>query len=502
MRPALIAPLALALCLAALPAQPNFNKVMVSEVSWGEPDCVELTNHSHVTVVAINWTVRVRIQGAGDFVSDPFVAILAPGRQLVVFETSPAPPPPLPSDVLTTIGFTVDLPLGAGAFCVALYNEFGFPVDEVNVTNGTGAPGVAPFGGFLGHAVRSASGSTLSSGCVERIWGLDSDRGSDWTEQAAPSLGLENRNSGARGTDPAPLADIKLNEISAGASSFIELQRSGPAIDLDGWFLVFSEAQDAPRSFKYPFGPGSMIGGASPFAVIGDTPNPPAECPPATLYANVGIFGPLGLSASEFSVGLYDASGRCIDLVRATATDSELVHNEPRLPAARDRFTGAVRRSSLGAGVVGRTGSGQSGMDWHALATRTMGAANGASVGPAGHADPVDLRLNDGPLQSGAVAFILDGPDSWQGNLYAIAPSLFHSSGTGPLLGLGSDALSNFLLLLGLPPFTGALDAAGSARFDFGAFTLPFGTDIDLIAVVFTPAGAFVGRTLCLAYDA
>ena len=63
--------------------------------------------------------------------------------------------------------------------------------DNYIVLGGSGV-----FRGDRGEVTRDGTQSTASTGCLERIWGLDSDGGLDWTDQPETSAGYENRGSG------------------------------------------------------------------------------------------------------------------------------------------------------------------------------------------------------------------------------------------------------------------------------------------------------------------
>ena len=58
------------------------------------------------------------------------------------------------------------------------------------------------------------------------------------------------------------------------------------------------------------------------------------------------------------------------------------------------------------------------------------------------------------------------------------------SNGTGPFLGLGADAPTNWVNLMGVSPYFGTLDSNGSARYDFPAGSLPPGLGLDCLFYV------------------
>ena len=78
--------------------------------------------------------------------------------------------------------------------------------------------------------------------------------------------------------------------------------------------------------------------------------------------------------------------------------------------------------------------------------------------------------------------------------------SFGHLNGTGPIPGLGGDAIANWLSVGQIPG--AALDAQGSFRLDFN-FGTPVGIDADLIFLLQDPAagGAVVSLSHILEWD-
>lgn len=96
------------------------------------------------------------------------------------------------------------------------------------------------------------------------------------------------------------------------------------------------------------------------------------------------------------------------------------------------------------------------------------------------------MILNAGPGLSGA---------DW-----SFAMSAGHQNGLGSILGLGPDAIDNYLLLSSTPPWFGALDSRGSARLDAPGGTLPPGIDFDLLFVL-RVGGAVVALSPIIEFD-
>jgi hypothetical protein len=220
------------------------------------------------------------------------------------------------------------------------------------------------------------------------------------------------------------------------------------------------------------------------------------------------------VGSNEFTCALYDNLGRLVDLVRATGDDDTVVHNQPRLPSAWDDFTGAaVRADGAGDNVIGRlmvpspvfpgvivAVDTDTGADWRPLFTRSMGSENTAWVGNAGLGDILDVRLHDTAAGQGLTLIQNAGP-ARAGHAYSFFFSLGHLQGQGAFFGLGPDAISNWLLVLASPPFSGLLDARGSARFDIPSGSFGTGLDLDCIFILQDLSGQLAARTAIIEFD-
>jgi hypothetical protein len=131
-----------------------------------------------------------------------------------------------------------------------------------------------------------------------------------------------------------------------------------------------------------------------------------------------------------------------------------------------------------------------------------MGSANllTTQAGPAGHGDSFDVRLNEMAAGQGFQVIMNAGPAA-SSQTYNFFVSIGHSLGQGPFFGLGADALANFPLFYNVPPFSGLLDATGSARFEFNPGTFVPGIEADFIFLRQLPGGALAARTLVIAFD-
>lgn len=396
----------------------------------------------------------------------------------------------------------------ADAVTLTLVDVTDSVIDEVRIAGAAGThPGFSQGGVFYGVATRGGppAGAPWS---VHRIPGLDSDGGADWISQPVPNPAREPLNSGTRGTDPRPAEVILLNEIDPHPGDYVELFNPGPAaVDLQGWTLRCgrSPGNGIRTAVLQPF-PGATNLAAGAYLVIGDGAAAPAELPPGTAYVDLaGIAGgniPL-TEGQPFQFGLYDDLGRLVDLVRAAGDDDVMVQNRPRMPSHWSDFLGAAGRdlATSGAGAIGRTGPVDTnrGSDWRGVFQRTMGSANSGFSGSPGFGDPLSVRLHDDG--SGAIVILINAEAAAAGFGYGLLFSAYRLDGQGPFLGLGWDALSNYILLAGVPPFFGTLDAQAAARIDFDAPLLPPGLSWDFIFFVTTPAGALHARTLAIPYD-
>jgi hypothetical protein len=133
-----------------------------------------------------------------------------------------------------------------------------------------------------------------------------------------------------------------------------------------------------------------------------------------------------------------------------------------------------------------------------------MGSHNtGTNVfaGLPGLGDQLDVRVG-GTSPPGGVATIVNAGAAMAGKHFNLFSSYgAHHGGQGPILGLGFDALTNWVNLQGLAPWHATLDARGSYRFD-----LPPGTlgsfDADHIAFITDPvSGAILRWTKILEED-
>jgi hypothetical protein len=481
---------------AALSATPSFDKAMLTEVSWVAPRGYEITNFSGGAADLTNWRLRW-LNGATTVASDPIDVTIAPGESVVIMAAPPTDTIPLGTQVVNR--FPAGVPATPGPFTVALVDAIGTIFDEVHVNDPASPATDSPEAGGKnrGLAVRTVGPGVRS---VERIWGLDSDGGTDWTERVTRTLGRENSCDGARGSDPVPVLTVRINEIDD-SPDYIELYNpGGAAVDLSGWFLRMSGTQLVAHGTE--FLPGGTVIPPFGYVVLGDAAAAPAEIPGGVPYVEINAI-PYGIS--EYDCALYDARGRLIDLVRSTGNTGTVVHNHPRAPSHWADFTGSAGRNlNGGASAIGRSQAGadnDAGSDWFPIYTRTMGSANlsTSQAGPAGFGDVLDVRLNATGLGAGFQAIINAGPS---GNLtYNFVVSTVHSNGLGPILGLGPDVFANFATFYHVPPFWGLLNAAGSGRIEFDPGTLPPGVNADFIFFLQDGTGAIVRRTQVLEFD-
>jgi hypothetical protein len=487
----------------SLPIKPDFEKIMITEITSGTPDAVEITNFGTATTSLSGWRLHWK-DGASTSVATLSGSLLA-GQSLVVRDAAGVFPE-TPPGVNTLVAFP-GIATQTGDFVVALTGRGGVVVDEVRVSSTAGGFADGTLGGhFSGVALR-----TLGSlnGSIERIWGLDSNGGSDWTEQTTTSMGLENRNSGPRGSDPRPLSPILITEVDD-SPDYIELRNIGPARSLEGWTFISSGSQNQGNVTLRPF-PGPQFINANLHLVIGDGAAAPAEMPGFLPYVNLSAIGGgnIPFTTLEGSLALYDDYGRNIDEVRMMATTGPVVHNHPRAPGAPLSFGGGAPRTTLGDACVGRmvtTTDTNSGSDWSAISVRSMGLVNDVASTFTGAPGPgtaqlrLDVRAHETAAGEGLTLILNAGPGR-AGDTWNLALSGGHLNGTGPILGLGADAIDNFIMLSTTPPWFGTLDARGSARLDIPSGSVPVGIDFDTIFLLFNPQGGLVLYTPVIEYD-
>jgi hypothetical protein len=480
------------------PVPPLRNKLMITEVSTFQPQGLEIANFSTGPVSLSGWRVLWRQTGLGGGVEVALpVASLQPGEIAVIKEpggTLPEVPPGTQVfEVLPQIGTTTQ-PMAA-----ALRSPTGIIADEVRCS-----PSSLRLGGhFRGHAVDIQPGPAVGPRNCERIWGLDSNSGSDWTSNATRTFGLENTNAGFRGYDPLPPFAVRINELDT-IQDYIEFY-TPLAVDLRGWSVLCSPLQGTAHTVLTPW-PGPYPVAAGGFFVIGDFTTPPPELPGSALYRGLNTVsgGNIPWGTSEMDCALYDRYGRLVDLVRTTGHDDNVAHNHPRAPSVWSDFTGAASKHAAGAGVIGRNGLSSdtnTGNDWYPYTTRTMGFANGTGItGLPNGETQLDVRLNATGVGGGLTMIMNVGPEH-AGSLWTFAFTHGHLEGTGPILGLGPDALVNYVILSMTPPFFGVLDSKGAARLDVPSGTLPPGVATDNIFLIQNNTGAITRITAILEWD-
>lgn len=493
---------------------PNLAKLMLTEVAFGSVTGVEITNFDWTTAASLaGWSLRWQTGPSTEF-NALLGTLPALGFQqsAVVLAAGSAVPPELP----LTVPFATLLPALPGpsqGFRVGLVDPSGAVVDEVALKFGQSSPPPAILPG-LGHAFRGSVDVSLGIGGqtmlgIERIFGLDSDGGSDWTVQPDRSLGLRSRSSGTRGFDPQPIRRVLINELD-NTPDYIELLARQPesSIDLQGWTLVLRVNNGTvPLNEIHPF-PNSYVVLKDESLVIGNDASPPPELPSNSRYIDLSALNPPGgvinLDSEEFEIVLYDRLGRAVDVVRASGSLHPVAMNDPRTPCHWSEFRGLARRGLGGDRAIGRHSSTDThqGSDFKAIFTRSMGLANpsGSFQDPLGAASPLDFVASPGA--GGGLTFIWNAGGAAAGGTVTTLISLVHSNGAGPFFNLGADALTNFLTFGNLPPFQVTLDALGSARFDLSPASIPPGIDADLIAILMNATGtAVVGLTPIVEFD-
>jgi hypothetical protein len=473
-------------------APPSRTKLMITEVCNNPNPAVEITNFSGSSIDLSDYTVVVKSSNTtwsgalgATTLAAKGVAVVSRVGAADFPETPPVSPKlkVLPAGVSLSNGFSV---------VVALVDRTGVVVDEVRIENDLGGYSQGSLGGlFRGLAPRSAT--TVS---LERIWGLDSNSGGDWTRQVQTSMGLENRSSGARGSDPIATQDFVINEVDD-APDYIEFHvRSGGffgIIDGTNYELEIVNIINGSRQTIRPWkGTAAALYG---HPVIGTSASAPAEMPApvsASLpnYWNIAASGEsMSMTGDEQAITLYDNYGRVLDVVRTNwrlSSTNYFVNNNPRSPSHWSEWGGAVNRQNGGEGSYGRDAAAtdtNTGADWSNQITRSMGSDNGAAFGASLVTDLFDVRANNG--QGGGIAMILNAGSSMAGKKWSILISAQAPDfGRGPLMGLGWDALNNWVALYNDPFLSGTLDADGSGRFDYPSGLVPAGLIFDTMFIL------------------
>jgi len=492
----------IALCLLVLvgfaAGQNPFHKLMISEVTVGNTDGLEITNHGSLPVDMTGYQVHWWDSFGGTKVSAAMTNTIAAGATIIVSESGGSYPEA--NSTIVRLSIMPNLPtIASDAITVAIMDSGGSVIDEVRIADSAGTHPGDTFGGVF----RGLAPGSPAANSIERIWGLDSDSGADWTRETVRSFGQMNRSSGPRGTDPIQVPDIRLNELDD-SLDYIELfNPTASAVDLKDWFLLCASGNYGNHSHVRPF-PASTVIPAGGYVVIGDGSTAPSELPVGTTYVDLGGVGSPGIpwSSVEFDCNLYTSLGQVVDVVRTTNATSKLVYNTHRAPAHWADFVGGARDLNAGAAAVGRgttSADSDAGSDWYPIHDRTMGSSNtGYFVNESGHGHAFDVRLRDGRSDQSSTVIINCGPAAagWVNHLFL---DYQHSNGTGPFFGVGGDAISNWISLTGVPPFNGTLDMNGSTRWDFPPGAVPPGIDID--GIFYATDGANLVHTLVVIYD-
>lgn len=480
-------------------------RLMITEISWGNRDGLEITNFTKNPIDLTGWTVRWRDTNQVD--SQPLDTVIDTGEIIIVRETGTFTAPPGVQDLIRFPALSTT----SQAFTVTLFDPNGIVADEVGVTSDTGAPPTVFFGRrFEGTARRGVVTGVTGFPSVERTWGMDSENGGDWTEQLSFSFGLENLGSGLRTAfSGLSVPEVRISEIDPGASDYVELFNAEVSpTNLEGWFLLLSAGQGQDHVQVFPF-PSRFLLPAGGFVVIGDGA-PPAELPAGATYVDVSstLLGGqnLGLSlTNEYSLGLYTEDGDLVDLVRATRAGGVTVHNHPRTPSQPFDFRGAVFRISTADSMIARldpTGDSDQGTDWAPTLVRTMGSPNTGFAAPVGAPGPMDVRLNQTGLGQGLTMLLNAGPQFAFRN-YQVFFSGVHSNGVGPFFGLGADAAAIAEVVFGVSPFAGTLNSQGAARIlDVPPGAAAPGLGTDNVVFLFDPLTfQVIGQTQVLEFD-
>ncbi len=485
---------------------PATGRVLISEVYAGTPVSVELTNYGTGSMATTGWRV-VYSDATIAYSSTALDTSIPAGHRIIVKEPggtiSEAPPGTILLNNFPSIASTT------GDITVALVSGTGQIIDEVRIAGSDGIYNDPGLGGkFRGYVRNVQTGTFVSVTAAERIEGLDSNSGSDWTANNGRSLGLENRNSGQRGIDTIPAYAVKINEIDDSPDYIEMVNRGQTSVNLNGWYLLASAVQGGAHAHIRPnwdSGLNTGIIGSQTYVVLGDTSTAPAEKPSGVRYIDVTTEGYPGLpfTTSEYDCALYDHYGRLVDIVRSTGHDDAVAHNHPRAPSGTTDFIGAGQRGTAGDQAFGRRIAidNDLGTDWKPMSTRTMGSPNPVTFVSQSPLSPLDVRFHD-TAQGGGLTMILNAEATNAGALWTFTFSYGHLSGTGPLLGLGSEALSIYQTLSTTPPFFGTLDSRGHARLDVDPGSIPLGVDLDAIFFLQDPTSlAYTAISYILEFD-
>ncbi len=487
---------------------PALGRVLITEVSSGNPDGIEIANFGTTTASLSGWTVVWK--DGSTLVSTPLSGTLLPGEIALVLESTAPTPLETPANCqilrnLPNIGTTTS------DFAVALRSASGVVMDEVRVASSTSGYTEGSLGGAFRGLVRNEAAGTLTSivGNAERAWGLDSNSAADWLSFGPRSFGLENACSGSGNTDAwLPGIRVLINETDD-SPDFIEIAWSGIGeIDLSGYYILASANQGSTHTrIPIPWGanlPNPGIGNRA-YIVLGDTSTPPGEKPANVTYINVAANGGPGIpwTTEEYDCALYDSFGRLMDCMRTTGHNDLVAHNHPRFPSSWYSFQGAAPRAGTGDGAIGRNAQSSDtnlGANFGPKATRTMGLANSDVPGAINYDAGMDVRLNGTGLGGGLTLIINAGIDH-AGERWSFTFSGGHLQGTGPIVGLGPDALDNYAILNTTPPWFGFLDERGMARLDVPPLSVPVGIDTDDIFILQDASMAVTAVSFILEFD-
>lgn len=496
---------------SAMAAQAStFDELKITEVSLIAPEGVELTNFDDVAVDLTGWVV---LWDDGVLhTSQPLSGILQPGQSVVVTETNPAPIPEKPAAVLVLPALPF-LSIGTQALSVGLQRPNLTVQDEVHIADVVSGTNSHPGFGSTWRGGVATRGNAFPHASVERIWGLDSNSGRDWTGETKRSLGLENQCAGTRGSEPDPTFDVVMTEIDH-YNDYIEIYNKGyTTLSMNDWEFVITSG--GVKTIIQPFATNNISLTSGEYYLIGDGPVPSGTAL-GVFAVNVANFGQsFNLNHREYEIALYDGYGRLMDIVRASGGNDTVVQNHPRAPAHWNDFTGAALRLAVAGddvicrrissiGIIGGTTpyfSNGSGADWQPCWYHTLGSVNSGWIGQQGMSDRFDVRAHESALGDG-MTIIFNAGSAQAGNKYSFMFSNGHAFGAGPLWGLGWDALTNWLFIQSSPLFSGLLGARGEGRIDLPPGALPPGVTADVIFLLQDPGtGAVLMRTPIIMFD-